>query len=157
MYLFIQKGLRGGISYTIKGYREANNKYMKNYDPTKPSGFKEYLDKNNLYGWAMSVYLPHGGFKWLKYVDNFEVNSISENSATGYIFEVDLEYPDELYVLHNHYPLPPAKLAIPYDMLPNYRKKIADKYKIKVGDVKKLVPNLGNKTKYIVHYRNLQL
>ena len=50
MYLFIQKGLRGGISYTIKGYREANNKYMKNYDPTKPSGFKEHLDKNNLYG-----------------------------------------------------------------------------------------------------------
>ena len=105
----------------------------------------------------MSVYLPHGGFKWLKYVDNFEVNSISENSATGYIFEVDLEYPDELYVLHNHYPLPPAKLAIPYDMLSNYRKKIADKYKIKVGDVKKLVPNLGNKTKCIVHYRNSQL
>ena len=66
MYLFIEKGLRGGISYTAKRYSEANNKYMKNYDPTKPSKYIEYLDKNNLYGWAMSGYLPYGGFKWLK-------------------------------------------------------------------------------------------
>ena len=42
-------------------------------------------------------------------------------------------------------------------MLSNYCKKTADKYEIKVDDVKKLIPNLGNKTNYIVHYRNLQL
>ena len=42
-------------------------------------------------------------------------------------------------------------------MLPDYSKKIEDEYRIKVGDVKKLVPNLGNKTKYIVYYKNLQL
>ena len=129
---------------------------MKNYDPTKPSIYISYLDMNNLYGWAMSGYLPYGGFKYLKSVDNFEVNSVSETNPIGYILEVDLEYPDELHVLHNDYPLAPEKLAIPYDMLSDYCKKIADEYRIKVGDVMKLIPNLGNKTNYVLHYRNLQ-
>ena len=92
-----------------------------------------------------------------KNVDNFDLNSVSENSLTGYILEVDLEYPDELHVLHNDYPLAPEKLAIPYDMLSNYCKKIADKYGIKVGDIMKLIPNLGDKTNYALHYRHFQL
>ena len=104
----------------------------------------------------MSGYLPYGGFKWLKDVDNFNVNSVSENSSTEYILEVDLEYPEELNELHSDYPLASEKLAIRYDMLSNYCKKIADEYRIKVGDVKKLIPNLGDKTNYVVHYRNLQ-
>ena len=91
----------------------------------------------------------------VKNVDNFDVNAIDEKSQIGYILEVDLEYPDELHVLHNDYPLAPEKLAIPYDMLSDYCKKIADKYGIKVGDVKKLIPNLGDKTNYVLHYRNL--
>ena len=78
--LIIEKGLRGGICGIAKRYSEANNKYMKNYDPTKSSGFMVYLDKNNMYDWAVSGYLPYGGFKWLKNVDNFDINSISENS-----------------------------------------------------------------------------
>ena len=60
MYLFIEKGLRGGISYIAKRCSEANNKYMKNYDPAKPSKYIEYLDEKNLYGWAMIGYLPYG-------------------------------------------------------------------------------------------------
>ena len=75
---------------------------------------------DNLYGWAMSGYLPYGGFKWLKNVDGFDLNSISEKSPIGYIIKVDLEYPNELHVLHYDYPLVPEKLAIPYDMLSNY-------------------------------------
>ena len=101
MYLFIEKGLRGGISYIAKRYVKANKKYMKNYDSTKPSKCITYLDMNNLYGWAMSGYLPYSGFKWLKNVDNFHVSSISKKSPIGYILEVHLEYPDELHVLHN--------------------------------------------------------
>ena len=72
MYLIIEKGLKGGISYIAKRYSEANNKYMKNYGPKKRSKFIIYLGMNNLYGWAMSGYLPYGGFKWLKKVDNFD-------------------------------------------------------------------------------------
>ena len=157
IYLFIEKGLRGGISYIAKRCSKAINKYMKHYDPKKPSKFITYLDMNNLYDWARSSYLPYGGLNWLKNVDGFDVNSISEKSLIDYILEVDLEYPDELHVLHNDYPLAPEKLAIPYDMLSDYCKKIADEYEIKVGDVKKLIPNLGNKTNYVLHYRNLQL
>ena len=87
----------------------------------------------------------------------FDINSVSEKSLIGYILEVDLKYPDDLHVLHNDYPLAPEKLAIPYDMLSDYCKKIADEYRIKVGDVMKLIPNLGNKTNYVLHYKNLQL
>ena len=124
MYSFIEKGVKGGISYIARRYSEANNKYMKNYDPKKPSKYISYLDMNNLYGSAMSGYLPYDGFKWLKNVNNFDVNSISEKSPIGYIIEVDLlEYPEKLRVLHNDYPLAPEKLAIPYDILSNYCKK----------------------------------
>ena len=101
MYWFIEKGLRGGISYIAKRYSGANNKYIENYDPAKPLKYISYLHMNNLYGWAMSGYLLYGGFSWLKNVDNFGVKSISKNSSTGYILEVDLEYPDELHALHN--------------------------------------------------------
>ena len=96
---------------------------MKNYDPTNPSKYIAYLDENNLYGWGMSGYFPYGGFKWLKNVDNFDVNSISKNSLIGNILEVDLEYPEEWQKLHNDYSLAPEKLAIPYDMS-DYCKKL---------------------------------
>ena len=108
---------------------------------------------NNLYGWAMSEYLPYGGFKWLKNVDLFDVMSISEKSLTGYFLKVDLEYPDELHELHHDYPLAPEKRAALSDMLSNYCKKIADKFEIKLRDAKLR----GNKTNYVVHYKNLQL
>ena len=105
----------------------------------------------------MSEYLLYEVFKWLKNVDKFEVMSINEKCSLGYLLEVDHKYPDELHELHNNYPLAPEKLAVSSDMLSKYCKKIADKYEIKVGDVKKLIPNLGNKTNYVVHYRNLKL
>ena len=101
---------------------------------------------NNLYGWAMSEYLPYEGFKWLKNTDNFDVMSISEKSPIGYFHEVDLKYPDELHELHNDYQLALEKLAVFSDMLLKPSKKVAHKYEVKVGDVRKLIPNLGNKT-----------
>ena len=107
--LFIGKGLRGGISYISKRYAKANNKHMNDYDSKKPSKFITYLDTNNLYGWGLSSYLLNGGFKWLKNVDGFDVNSISEKSPISYILEVDVEYSDEVHELHNDYPLAPEK------------------------------------------------
>ena len=67
---------------------------------------------NNLYGWAMSEYLPYERFKWLKNVDEFDVISISEKSPTRYFLKVDLKYSDELHELHDDYPLAPEKLAV---------------------------------------------
>ena len=86
MYLFIEKGLRGGISYIAKRCAKATNKYMKNYYLKKPSKFLTYIEINNC--WVMNGYLPYGGFKWLKNVDNFDVKSISEKSPIGYILEL---------------------------------------------------------------------
>ena len=83
--------------------------------------------------------------------------SINKKSDVEYILEVDLKYPNELHELHNDCPLAPDKLTVTNDILSNYCKSITDKYEIKVGDVKKLIPNLANKSKYVVHYRNLQL
>ena len=88
MYLFIEKRLRGGTSYVARRYSEGNNKYVKDYDPTKPSRFISYLDMNNLYGYllsicvAMSGYLPCGGFRWLQNVDNFDVNLYNSSRIT---------------------------------------------------------------------------
>ena len=120
MYLSIEKRLRGEISYIAKRYAKANNKYMKDYDLKRLLTYILHLDMNNFHDWAVSGYLPCSGFKWLKNVDWFDINSISENSLTGYILEVDLEYLDVLLVLHNDYPLAPEKLAIPFDMLLDY-------------------------------------
>ena len=155
-YLFIEKGSTEEISYISKRYAKANNQYMSDYDPEK-SSYITYLDKNNLYGWSMSEYLPYREFEWLENVDELDVMSINEKSEIGYFLEVDLKYPKKLHELHNDYPLAPEKLAVTNDMLSKYCKEIVDKYDIKVSDVKKLIPNLGNKTKYVVHYRNLQL
>ena len=110
---------------------------MNDYDAKKPSKFITYLDVNNLYGWTMSEYLPYGRFKWLKNVDGFDVMSISDKSTIGYFLEVDLEYPDDLHETDNDYPLAPEKLAVSSNILSKYCKKIADKYEMKVVDVKK--------------------
>ena len=102
--------------------------------------------------------LPHSGFRFLsdKEINKFDLDSIAENSLIGYILEVDLEYCKELHDSHSDYPLCPEKIEINYDMLSKYCKDFADWYGIKVGGVIKLVPNLGDKIKYIVHYKNLQ-
>ena len=159
MFQFIEKGLRGGISYIANRHRKANNKYMKDYNKNEPSKYIMYLDANNLYGWAMSQYLPTGGFKWMKQnkIENLDLGKYHEESKKGLILEVDLEYPEELHDLHNDYPLAAEKVNVTKDMLSKYCKRIAKKYNISTGLVHKLIPTLSNKEKYVLHYRNLQL
>ena len=81
-YLFIEKGVRGGISYIAKQHNKVNNEYCPDYDKNKPSTFISYLDMNNLYGWAMNEYLPYGRFEWLENIDKFDIMSISECNST---------------------------------------------------------------------------
>ena len=159
MFQFIEKGMRGGTSYIANRYGKANNKYMKTYDKKAPSKYIMYLDANNLYGWAMSQYLPTGGFRWMttKQIDKIDLSKYNENSKKGLILEVDLEYPKELHDLHNDYPLAPEKVKVTENMLSEYAKNIAEKHKISTGLVHKLIPTLSKKEKYVLHYRNLQL
>ena len=111
MHYFTEEGTRGGVSYIAKRYSKANNKYMTDHESSEENKFIIYLDRNNLYGWVMSQYLPYGEFKCLnqKEIDKFDVNSIEENSSNGYILKGDFEYPDELHNSHNDYPISSRK------------------------------------------------
>ena len=106
MLLMIEEGIRGGICHSIHRYAKANNEYMKNYNNNEESSYIQYLDANNLYGWAMSKKLPVNGFKW---TDNDKINeefikNYNENNDKGYIFEVDVKYPKRLHELHSDLP-----------------------------------------------------
>ena len=135
VHLFVEKGMRVGCSYICTRFSKSD----------KNTGIM-YWDANNLYEWAMIQYLPYGGFKFLSQeeINKFNLN-ISENSPIGYILEVDLEYCKELRNSHNDYSLCPEKVEVSSDMLSKYCKDIVDWYDIKVGGVKKLIPNLCDK------------
>ena len=145
MLMMFEKGIRGGMTHISKRYAEANNKYMKDYNPDKPSKFIQYLDANNLYGWAMSQSLPTHGFKWMKNLTKEKVLDILEKvncsmtnpiKGKGFIFEVDLDYPKDLWKSHNDYPLAPEKL--------------------KVNGVEKLISHFKPHKNYVIHYWNLR-
>ena len=95
-----------------------------------------YLDANNLYGWAMSEYLPVDGFRWLSdnEIKQMDVDGITDNNDKGYILEVDLEYPTELHDLHNDYPLAPENIKISDDMLSKYCKSLKKKFHLGTSD-----------------------
>jgi len=131
MVLMIENGIRGGISQCSSRHAKANNKYMgENFNENKESVFLEYLDANNLYGWAMSKYLPYGGFK----LGDTDINilNIPDDSSKDYILEVDL-YPKELHDLHSDLPLAPENEKLP-----------------------KLLTTLYDKERYVFHYTNLK-
>ena len=150
--LFVERGMRGGISIITHRYAKANNKYMKNYNPEDDTTYIMYLDANNLYGWAMIQPLPYGGFRWVE--PKFYAEKVK---GIGYIYEVDLEYPEELHDLHNDYPCAAEKMVMKDEMLCPYCKKIKADYKISSGNVKKLIPTLYDKEKCVLHERNLEL
>ena len=139
MLLMFEKGIRGGISIISNRYGEANNKYMKCFNKNKLSKFLMYLDANNLYGCAMSEKLPTHGFKWLT---SGEMEKLFKNQIVQVweripcILEVDLQYPEELHDLHNDYPFCPERVKCD-------------------NGVEKLIPNLRDKNKYVIHYKNL--
>ena len=154
IYLFVEKGLRGGISMVSHRHAIANNRYMQNFDPSQPDSYLMYLDANNLYGWAMSQPMPTGGFQWVNYTD--QILETPADADHGFILEVDLDYPTSLHRQHNDYPLAPEKLTITKDQMFPYQQKLIDELGVSIS-CEKLVPNLMNKSRYELHYRNLQL
>ena len=107
MLLMHEKGIRGGLSQAVHRYASANTKYMPNYDSSRVSSYLMYLDANNLYGWAMCKKLPIGGYTWSNNHDRCTsefIKKYDENSNLGYLFEVDVEYPQHLHELHSDLP-----------------------------------------------------
>ena len=139
MLLMFEKGIRGGITQAVHRYAKANNKYMGElYKPDDERSYLQYLDANNLYGWAMSEALPTHGFKWVKNVEEFttkRITKLAKKNKHGYLLEVDVDYPEELHEKHNELPFLLEKM--------------------KIDKVMKLVPNLFNKKQYVVHIRGL--
>ena len=162
MYLFFERGIRGGISGCSKRYARANNELIEGYDNTKEKSYLAYLDACNLYGHAMGENkLPTGGFVWLTDdVINMRFNPIEkiltldDEADTGYVFEVDMEVPQHLHDFLSDYPLAPTLETIQPEWFSPFQQKLVGE----AGCVfdRKLVPNLLNKERYVVHYRNLK-
>ena len=123
MLLMVEKGIRGGICHSIQRYAKANNKYMKNYNNNEESSYIQYLDANNLYGWAMSKKLPTNGFKWIdnnetarpsaKHVINEDfIKNYNESNDKGYTLEVDVKYPKRLQELHSDLPFLSERMEV---------------------------------------------
>ena len=120
-------------------YVKANNKYLKNYDKNIESSYIEYLDANNLYGWAMCKKLSVRNFKWLDNLSMFTeefIKNYDENGDKGYIFEVDVEYPKKLRSVDSDLPFLPERM--------------------KINKCGKLVCNIRNKENYIIHISSLK-
>ena len=156
-HLFIERGMRGGISMITHRHAQANSPLLQDYNPQDPSSYILYLDANNLYGWAMSQPLPVSDFQWIQDPSHLDVLQVSDDSDLGYILEVDLAYPEHLHDQHNDYPLAPETMKITPDMLSPYSQQLAEGLDLKTGSVEKLVPNLQDKQKYVLHYRSLKL
>ena len=138
MLLMVEKGIRCGITQAVKRYAKTNNKYVKDlYNLEEESIYLQYLDANNLYGWAMVQKLPTHGFKW-KEGEDFtpeKIDTLVKKDKSGYFIKVDVEYPKELHENHNELPFLMERMRI--------------------GRVEKLVPNLKDKKGYVVHIKAL--
>ena len=157
MQLVIEMGTHGGISYIAHRYAKANNKYMRDCNTETETSYITYLDANNLYGWAMIQALPTGAFKWLKQATIRDLANLTEDSERGVILEVDLEYSEELYDLHNEYPVAAEKIKVTKEMLSPYCEELRSQFNLSIGQVSKLIPTLSSKKNCVVHKRNLQL
>ncbi|XP_025264492.1 uncharacterized protein LOC112637944 [Camponotus floridanus] len=134
MMMFVERGIRGGLSQCSNRYARANNKYMSAYDLSRPSIYLMYLDINNLYGWAMCQPLPYERFEW---VESLDVISATEDSTVGYLLEVDLDYPADVHDAHADLPFCSMRDK------PGKRQS-------------KLLATLYDKRRYVTYYRNLQ-
>ena len=121
MYIFFEKGMWGGVSYISSSYSKVNNKYLKSYDSKQESKHIIHLDTNNLYGYAMSKFLPASRFKWID-PKEFDLNKYAINNSKGCVLENDFEYLKELRELRNDYPLAPDKIEIKREILSLHKK-----------------------------------
>ena len=135
MLPMFERGIGGGITQAVRKYAAANNPYMGDkFNLNEDTTYLQYLDANNLYGWAMSQPLPTGGFKWVDANPN-EISELATRTDKGYILEVDVSYPKELHNPHNDLPFMCERMEI--------------------NGVEKLVPNLKDKKSYVIHIQTL--
>ena len=172
MLLMVEEGIRGRVCQAIHHYETANNKYMKNYNKNVISSYLQYLDANNLYGWAMSKKLPVREFTWAKKPSIYTEKAIKmhdENNGFGVILEVDIEYPTMACIKHNDLPFIPQRKGINKD-LPQRKEINKDlpqgkeinkgspllPQRKKINKIHKLVTTVEDKEKYVIHISALK-
>ena len=162
IHIFIDKGIRGGISFVGNPHAKAHNKYITKTNKSDEKDYIMFFDVNNQYGAAMSEYLPTDGFKWDLSFNNMSVHEqtefilgLKDDDPTGYIFSCDIEYPHNLHDLHDEFPMCPENLSIKDEWLSPYQMEMKKNFQIK-GVSKKLCLTLFDKKDYILHYRNLK-
>ena len=160
MLLMFENGIRGGYSGVLGDrYVKANNNYLEDNDSSKSSNYLIYLDANYLfdanylYGWEMSQKLPTGDFKWEA---DTSYNWRNPPDERGCIVECDLEYSLNTKFKTQRFPLAPEKLKIREEDLSDYQKNILEIEDKKIGNVPKLILNLKEKEKYVIHYELLK-
>ena len=136
MLLMFERGIRGGITQSVNGWAKANNPYMgSELDPDEKTNYLQYLDANNLYGWAISKPSPTGGFHWVD-IKPDKISKLAKHKSKGYLLEVDVCYPKELHDSHNDLPFMCKRM--------------------KISGVEKLIPNLYYKRRYVIHIKVLE-
>lgn len=162
MQLLIERGIRGGVSLITGRHAKANNKYMKQFNEEATKSYITYLDANNLYAVALCKKLPHKNFKWVEPERFSSVEAINKNpqiltcdSNKGYFLKVDLKYPPNLHDLHQDLPLAPENLEVQKEELSRWANQQLKRYEQKLVKVKKLIPTLKDKEKYVIHSENL--
>ena len=131
---------------------------MEGYDPQKLNSHILCLDANNRYVWSMSQSLPVSNFRWVEDCDRL-VASIGDHSADspeGLILEVYLGHPEELHEVHSAYPLALERIVVQKEWMSEYQHDLLG-VGVAPTEIEKLVPNLCDKERYVLHYRNLQL
>ena len=135
MLLMFEQGIRGGNTQAVRKYAAANNPYVGDkFNPNEDTTYLQYLDANNLYGWAMSQPFPTGGVKWIDVNPN-AISELATRTDKGYVLEVDVSYPKELHNPHNDLPFMYERMEI--------------------NGVEKLVTNLRDKKNYVIHIQAL--
>ena len=131
MLLMFERGIRGGITQSVNRWAKANDPYMgAEFDPNEKTNYLQYLNINNLYGWVMSQPLTTGGFKWVD-IKPDKISELAKRKSKGYLLEVDVRYPRELHDSHNDLPFMCERM--------------------KTNGVEKLIPNLYDKKRYLIH------
>lgn len=160
MYLTVESGIRGGLSMITHRHAKANNPACgSEYDSSKPNSYIQYEDKNNLYGFGMTSYLPTNNFQWMNNTDlaKFNLNKYTSTSKQGCIVVVDGHFPDSVHDKMKHFPMLPEHKAIPKHELSNVYKNLCSKMDKKPSEQPKLIAHLGERKNYAVHYKLLQL
>ena len=168
MHNYAEQAKRGGITMASRRHFHANNPKCNNFNPKKPKSWLMYVDANNLYGWAMSQYLPTGNYKWEyseEFLNDSDNNQKVQNTilkkrpdaSRGCLLKMNSYFPSKTHDYLNDLPPAVESLAVKQDRFsPKQGEYLKDMNKKRYTSTEKLVPHLGPRKEYVLHYLEFQ-